>query len=216
MWTNHEVGTLQPIPEVVRIAHAHGIPVHSDAVGAVGQVAADYYESGVDALTFTGHKLGGPQGVGALVIRSDLAVDAWLHGGGQERGIRSGTPGVAAIAGFAEAVDIAVRRQPENAALVARLRDALVRRICTELPDASVNGYPCSSDRRLPGPSRILLASGAQEYDARCNLRVTLGHTTTQAEVDAFVDAIGSVARRACVRPVAAGGLVRIRQSVPG
>ena len=249
MWANHEVGTLQPIPEVVRIAHTHRIPVHSDAVGAVGQVAVDYHRSGVDALTFTGHKLGGPQGAGALITRTDLAFDAWLHGGGQERGIRSGTPGVAAIAGFAVAVEIAVRSQPDNASRIARLRDALVRRTCSELPDVSVNGYPCWSDRRLPGnanlhlpgcegdslvmlldahgievstgsacsagqprPSRILLAMGAHESDARCNLRVTLGHTTTQAEVDAFVDAIGPVVERARARSIGAGGLVRIQQ----
>ena len=91
MWANNEVGTLQPIDEIVAVAAAHGIPVHSDAVQAVGAVPVDFTASGLDALTLTGHKLGGPVGVGALVVRRELGVTASIHGGGQERGIRSGT-----------------------------------------------------------------------------------------------------------------------------
>ena len=105
MWANNEVGTLQPIDEVVAIAAEHGIPVHTDAVQALGQVPVDFAASGVDALTFTGHKVGGPYGVGALVVRRDLAVSALVHGGGQERDIRSGTLDVPAIAGLAAAVE---------------------------------------------------------------------------------------------------------------
>ena len=91
MWANNEVGTLQPIEEIVAVAAPHGIPVHTDAVQAVGAVPVDFAASGVDALTLTGHKLGGPYGVGALVLRRELSLTPLLHGGGQERDIRSGT-----------------------------------------------------------------------------------------------------------------------------
>src|SRR3954463_6738538 len=91
MWANNEVGTLQPVEEVVAIAAEHGIPVHTDAVQAVGTVPVDFAASGVDALTLTGHKLGGPYGVGALIVRRELGVTPLIHGGGQERDIRSGT-----------------------------------------------------------------------------------------------------------------------------
>ena len=103
MWANNEVGTVQPIAEVVEIAHAHGIPVHTDAVQALGQLPLDFAASGVDAMTVTGHKVGGPYGVGALVVRRELQPTALLHGGGQERDIRSGTIDPPAIAGFAVA-----------------------------------------------------------------------------------------------------------------
>ena len=109
MWANNEVGSLQPIDEVVAIAAEHGIPVHTDAVQALGQVPVDFAASGVDALTFTGHKVGGPYGVGALVVRRDLAVSALVHGGGQERDIRSGTLDVPAIASLAAAVEESVK-----------------------------------------------------------------------------------------------------------
>src|SRR5688500_9046521 len=104
MWANNEVGTLEPVGDVVEIAGQHGIPVHTDAVQALGSVPVDFAASGVDALTLTGHKVGGPYGVGALVVRRDLAVSALVHGGGQERDIRSGTLDVPAIASLAAAV----------------------------------------------------------------------------------------------------------------
>ena len=103
MWANNEVGTLQPIAEVVALAAEHGIPVHTDAVQAIGAVPVDFAASGVDALSLTGHKVGGPYGVGALIVRRDLQVSALVHGGGQERDIRSGTLDPPAIAGLAAA-----------------------------------------------------------------------------------------------------------------
>ena len=115
MWANNEVGTVQPVADVVEIAHRYDIPVHTDAVQAVGQVPVDFAASGVDALTLTAHKLGGPTGVGALVVRRELAVTPQLHGGGQERDIRSGTLDTPAIAGFATAVELAVEEQPSFA-----------------------------------------------------------------------------------------------------
>jgi cysteine desulfurase len=152
MWANNEVGTLQPVAEVVEIAAAHGIPVHTDAVQAVGSVPVDVAAVGVDALTFTGHKLGGPYGVGGLVVRRDLAVTPLLHGGGQERDIRSGTLDVPAIAGLAAAVEWSVRHCHEHAARVAGLRDDLVRGIREVVPDAIHNGDPVD---RLPGNAHL-------------------------------------------------------------
>src|SRR6478736_3568170 len=113
MWANNEVGTLQPIDEVVAIAAEHGIPVHTDAVQAVGSVPVAFARSGVDALTLSGHKVGGPFGVGALVVRREVDVTALVHGGGQERDIRSGTIDTPAIAGFAAAVELSVKQQAD-------------------------------------------------------------------------------------------------------
>ena len=138
MWANNEVGTVQPIAEIVAIAHAYGIPVHSDAVQAVGQVPVDFAASGLDAMSLTGHKLGGPMGVGALVVGRDLAVTPVLHGGGQERDLRSGTLDVPAIAGFAAAVRVAVDEQPERASSLVALREELVRRVQARRPRCGV------------------------------------------------------------------------------
>ncbi|MBC7374163.1 MAG: cysteine desulfurase, partial [Frankiales bacterium] len=113
MWANNEVGTVQPVRQLVDLAHQHGIPFHSDAVQAVGQLPVDVGASGVDALTLTGHKFGGPLGVGALVLGRDIACVPLLHGGGQERDVRSGTLDTPAVAGLAVAAQLAVERQPE-------------------------------------------------------------------------------------------------------
>jgi cysteine desulfurase len=156
MWANNEVGTIQPVAEVVEIAHEHGIPVHTDAVQAVGQVEVDFAASGVDALTLTAHKVGGPFGVGALVVRREIDLVPLLHGGGQERDVRSGTIDAPAIRGFATAVELAVERQPEHARRVAALRDDLLRRVSEQVPDAVLNGDAnCSLTHRLPGNAHI-------------------------------------------------------------
>ncbi len=140
MWANNEVGTLQPVEEVVAIAAAHGIPVHTDAIQAVGAVPVDFAASGVDALSLTAHKLGGPYGVGALIVRREVVVTPLVHGGGQERDIRSGTIDTPAIAGFAAAVELAVKEQASYATRVGALRDDLVRRVIEVVPDAHVHG----------------------------------------------------------------------------
>jgi cysteine desulfurase len=152
MWANNEIGTIQPVEEIVAIASAHGIPVHTDAVQAVGAIPVDFAASGVDALTLTGHKLGGPYGVGALVLRRELSLTPLLHGGGQERDIRSGTLDMPAIAGFATAVEHAVKTQPEYAERVAALRDSLVARVREQVPEAHLHGDP---ELRLPGNAHL-------------------------------------------------------------
>ncbi|NYJ00596.1 cysteine desulfurase [Nocardioides thalensis] len=148
MWANNEVGTTQPVARVAEIAAAHGIPVHSDAVQALGAVSVDFAAAGVDALSISGHKVGGPRGVGALVVRREIDLTALLHGGGQERDVRSGTLDVPAIAGFAAAVEVAVKEQADHAVHLAELRDHLVREVRRVVPDAVLNGDPVD---RLPG-----------------------------------------------------------------
>jgi cysteine desulfurase len=231
MWANNEVGTVQPVVDVVAAAHEHAIPVHTDAVQAVGAVSVDFGACGVDALTVTAHKLGGPIGVGALLARRDLTPTSLLHGGGQERNVRSGTLDVAGIAGFAVAVEHAVKEQSHHAARVSQLRDELVRRVVAEVPDARLNGHPaerlpgfahltfpgCEGDSLLmlldhrgiecstgsacsagvPQASHVLLAMGRGETEARSSLRMTLGRTSTAADVAALADAISPVVERA-------------------
>jgi cysteine desulfurase len=231
MWANNEVGTLQPIDEVVALAAEHGIPVHTDAVQAVGALPVSFSASGVDLMTLTGHKVGGPFGVGALVVRRELEVTAMLHGGGQERDIRSGTLDAPAIAGFAAAVEAAVKAQPEHAERMAGLRDRLVDEVRRVVPDAVVGGHPTlrlpgNAHLRFPGcagdsllmlldardiecstgsacsagvaqPSHVLMAMGMDEEDALSSLRFSLGHTSSDADVEALAAAIGPCVDRA-------------------
>ncbi|MFC7244488.1 cysteine desulfurase family protein [Catellatospora aurea] len=152
MWANNEVGTVQPIAELAALAAARGVPLHTDAVQAVGQVPVDYAASGVAALTLTGHKLGGPLGVGALLLGRDVACTPLLHGGGQERDVRSGTLDVPGIVSFACAVEHAVKHQEQHAQRLAALRDELIERVRAVVPDAVLNGAPADEPgARLPG-----------------------------------------------------------------
>jgi cysteine desulfurase len=147
-WANNEVGTIQPVAELAAIAADAGVLFHTDAVQAVGQIPVDFAASGAAALTLTGHKLGGPVGVGALLLGRDVECTPLLHGGGQERDVRSGTLDTAGVVAFAVAVEAAVKNQQEYAARVGALRDELVERVCAAIPDAVFNG---ASVDRLPG-----------------------------------------------------------------
>ncbi|MCO5970885.1 cysteine desulfurase family protein [Actinoallomurus soli] len=228
MWANNEVGTVQPIAELAAIAREHGIPFHSDAVQAVAQLPVAF---ATDAMTVTGHKIGGPVGAGALLLAKGLDPVPVLHGGGQERDVRSGTLDAAAIAGFAAAMHVAVSRRAAEAERLAKLRDDLIDRVRKAVPDVVLNGDP---EDRLPGnahlsfpgcegdallmlldarevecstgsacsagvaePSHVLLAMGADLPRARGSLRFSLGHTSTQADVDAVAEAIAPVVERA-------------------
>jgi cysteine desulfurase len=148
MWANNEVGTVQPVPELAKLCAEYGVPFHTDAIQAVGQVPVDFAVSGAAALSVSAHKLGGPMGVGALVLGRDVACTPLLHGGGQERDVRSGTLDVPGIVAFATAVDMAVAGRQRYAARVSRLRDALVEGVLGIVPDAVLNGDPLE---RLPG-----------------------------------------------------------------
>jgi cysteine desulfurase len=155
MWANNEVGTVQPISALAAIAREHGVPMHSDAVQAVGAVPVDFAASGLDALTMTGHKLGGPSAAGALLLRRDVDCVPLLHGGGQEREVRSGTLDVAGAVGLAVATALAVERRDTVAPRVSALRDALVDGVLARVPDVTVNGHPT---RRLPGVANLTFA----------------------------------------------------------
>src|SRR3954468_10417044 len=123
MAANNEVGSLQPIDEIAELARRSGIPLHTDAVQAMGQVPVDFAAAGVDAMTVTGLKIGGPFGVGALLLAREADATPLLHGGGQERDVRSGTLDPPAIVGFARAAELAVKGQADRAVCLAALRD---------------------------------------------------------------------------------------------
>jgi cysteine desulfurase len=147
MWANNEVGTVNPIAELASVCAEFDIPLHTDAVQAVGAVPVDFAVSGAAALTLTGHKLGGPFGVGALLLGRDVTCVPLLHGGGQERSVRSGTLDVPAIVSFASAVQASVTTRVEYAKRVEELRDGLIDAIHREVPDAVLNG---GEGERLP------------------------------------------------------------------
>ncbi len=148
MWANNEVGTVQPVDELARLAQEHQIPFHSDAVQAAGQLPVSLAGTGATALTITAHKIGGPVGVGALLLAKGVEPVPVLHGGGQERDVRSGTLDVPAIRAFAMAVQIARERSAEEAKRQSALRDDLIAQVKGAVPDAVLNGAP-------PGPGRL-------------------------------------------------------------
>ncbi|MBF8186471.1 cysteine desulfurase [Nonomuraea sp. K274] len=257
MWANNEVGTIQPVHVLAAIAHDHGIPFHTDAVQAVGQLPVSFAGSGADALTLTGHKVGGPMGVGALLLARGLTPVSVQHGGGQERDVRSGTLDAPAIAGLAAAVSTAVKEQEALGRRLTALRDDLIHRVRQAIPDVVLNGdpdlrgaSPSPQDQlegpglpgpgfpaargRLPGnahfsfpgcegdallmlldakgvecstgsacsagvaqPSHVLLAMGADAAAARGSLRFTLGHTSTQEDVDRLIEVLPAAVERA-------------------
>ena len=236
MWANNEVGTVQPIAEIAAVAHEFDIPVHSDAVQAAGQVEVDFTRSGLDLLSISGHKVGGPQGVGALLARRDATLVPLAHGGGQERQVRSGTLDVPAIRGFAVAVRHATANLAADAERLVVLRDRLIHGAQDAGFGVQVSGdwEPGDGTRRLPGnahllvpgcdgdsllylldaagvecstgsacqagvpqPSHVLLAMGMPEKQARGALRLTLGHTSTAADVDTFLATLPAAVERA-------------------
>lgn len=235
MWANNEVGTVQPVDGCVAAASAFGVPVHSDAVQAAGHLELDFATSGIDALTLSAHKLGGPIGVGALLLGRSAVPTPLIHGGGQERDVRSGTLDTPSIAGFAAAATESIDNRAVREASIAALRDALIVGVLQEVPDARLNGDPRLDSRfRLPGnahmsfpgcegdsllmlldargvhcstgsacsagvaePSHVLLAMGSTPAEARSSLRFSLGHSSTRADVEELVAAIGPVVERA-------------------
>ncbi|MHA7278935.1 cysteine desulfurase family protein [Arthrobacter sp. MDT2-2] len=236
MWANNEVGTVQPIHAVVTEAARYGVPVHSDAVQAFGSIPLSFAESGLATMAVSAHKIGGPVGVGVLLVGRAVTLTPVQHGGGQERDIRSGTLDGAGIAAFAAAADDAITHLREEVPRLAALRDRLIDGIRREVPDAVLRGvgHPAPEGARLPGnvhftfpgcegdsllflldlagiesstgsactagvprPSHVLLAMGLTEDEARGAQRFSLGHTSTAADVDAVVAAIGGAYARA-------------------
>jgi cysteine desulfurase len=221
-----------PVSELSAVTREYGVPLHADAVQAFGQAEVDFAASGLDAMTVTGHKVGGPYGVGALVLSRERTPVPLLHGGSQERS-RSGTLDTPAIAAFAVAGVLAADRREQFVTEIGALRDDLVARVLAAVPEAVLNGDP-AREGRLPGnahfsfpgcegdsllllldaqgiscstgsactagvaqPSHVLLAMGQPAARARGSLRFSLGHTSTQADVDALVAALPTVVDRA-------------------
>jgi cysteine desulfurase len=244
MWANNEVGTIMPIAELAAIAAEFDVPMHSDAIQAVGQLPVDFTDSSLSAMSVAAHKFGGPPGVGALLLRRDVACVPLSHGGGQERDIRSGTPDVAAAVGMATAAQIAVDGLEANSARLRGLRDRLIDGVLAEVPDARLNG--ASGRRRLPGnvhfsfdgcegdallmlldangiecstgsactagvaqPSHVLIAMGADPASARGSLRLSLGHTSVEADADAVLRVLPGAVARARQAALAAAGVSR-------
>lgn len=229
LWANNEVGTLQPVAEIVELAHRYGVPVHLDAVAALGQVPIDVHVVDADAVSVSAHKVGGPVGIGALVLARAATVEPLLHGGDQQRG-RSGTQDAAGASAFGVAVARAVGELPLTR--VAALRDRLVAGVLASVDGAVLRGAP--GEGRLPGNvhftfagadgdallylldasgiavstgsacqagvpelSHVLLAMGVPEAEARGALRITLGHDTSDADIDALLAALPDAVARA-------------------
>ncbi|GAA3869204.1 cysteine desulfurase family protein [Leifsonia kafniensis] len=229
LMANNEVGTVQPIAEVAALAAAHGIPVHVDAVSAYGHLPIDFAAlaaAGVSALSISAHKIGGPVGIGALILSRRATVVPLIHGGGQQRQVRSGTQDVAAAVSFAVAAVAATKDLLGEQLRLAALRERLVAGVLASIPGAVSNGDPqpagriagnahftfagCEGDSLLflldaagvsvstgsacqagiPEPSHVLRAMGRSEIEARGALRITLGRTSTDTDVDAFLAAL--------------------------
>jgi cysteine desulfurase len=147
MWANNEIGTVMPVKELSAVAGEFDIPLHADAVQAFGQLDVDFAASGLAAMTVSGHKIGGPYGIGALLLGREYTPVPVLHGGGQERHVRSGTLDAPAIAAFAVAARIAAERREDFARDIGALRDELVQAVLRAVPDAILGGDP---EDRLP------------------------------------------------------------------
>lgn len=240
MWANNEVGTVQPVVDAARLAAEHGVPFHTDAVQAVGSLEVDFADAGAATLALSGHKLGAPVGVGALLVRRDVTLEPVAHGGGQERRLRSGTVSVALAAALAAALEEAVAGRAAEAERLGALRDRVLAAV-EGFPGVRVSGArdvdPLTGERlpagtrRLPGnvhvtvdgvsadallfrcdmagfdtssgsactagvaePSHVLEAMGLGER-ARWTQRLTLGHTTTEDDVERLLAGLPQVLR---------------------
>jgi cysteine desulfurase len=223
MWVNNETGIITPISEVTALAAKYGIPVHSDAVAAFGHVPTNFAASGLATMAISGHKLGSPVGIGALIVARDAKVAVTSHGGGQERGIRSGTLSAPLAYTLAKAAALAEEEREELSVRLADFREQIIAGIKSVAPDADLTRgdqpgfagivhftFPgCSGDSLLylldaagvsvstgsacragvAQPSHVIMAMGRTEHQARGSLRISLGYTTTQADVDAFIQA---------------------------
>jgi len=230
MYANNEVGTLEPIAEIGKIAQAHKIAFHTDAVQAGGALDLNVNKLGVDLLALSAHKFYGPKGVGVLYIRRGTELAPALTGGGHERGRRPGTVNVAEIVGLATALRLAQESRESENTRVARLRDKLVAGVLQNVPDARLTGHPTE---RLPNsasmvfkdvdgesillaldlegicvstgsacttgetePSFVLKAMGLPREWAIGSVRMTLGHLTTEADIDDVLSVLPTVVQR--------------------
>jgi cysteine desulfurase len=225
------------------VAAEFDVPMHSDAVQAIGQIPVDFTASGLSAISIAGHKFGGPAGIGALLLRRDTACVPLLHGGGQERDVRSGTANVAGAVAMAKAAEVAIEGMEATGGRVRVLRDRLVDGVLSSIDDVALNG--ATGAQRLPGnahftfrgcegdsllmlldakgvecstgsactagvaqPSHVLIAMGVDPASARGSLRLSLGHTSVGAEVDAALEVLPGAVARARQAALASSGAV--------
>ncbi len=229
MYANNEVGTVQPIKEIATIAQEKNIPFHTDAVQAVGKIPIDVKIDGVDLLSVSSHKINGPKGVGALYIRKGVKISPLILGGGQEKGLRSGTENVASIVGFGTACRLAKDNLSQNMVHFKNLTTKLSNRILSEIPDTTLNGHPekritnnahftflgvngedliikldehkiaastgsaCSV--RIQKASHVLKAMGFSHEQITGSLRLTVGITNTETEIDETVNVLKQVVK---------------------
>ncbi|MCL7388194.1 MAG: cysteine desulfurase NifS [Thaumarchaeota archaeon] len=151
-YANSEIGTIQPIREISQIVHRKNAYLHVDATAANGQIPIDVQKDGIDLLTLSSNDMYGPKGVGALYIRSGVRIEPIIHGGGQERGLRSGTENVPGIVGFGKAAEIAVNEMRAESERLSRLRDKLIKGLLESIPYAFLNGHPTN---RLPDNAAV-------------------------------------------------------------
>ncbi|MCL7395559.1 MAG: cysteine desulfurase NifS [Thaumarchaeota archaeon] len=151
-YANSEIGTIQPIREISQIVHRKNAYLHVDATAANGQIPIDVQKDGIDLLTLSSNDMYGPKGVGALYIRSGVRIEPIIHGGGQERGLRSGTENVPGIVGFGKAAEIAVNEMRVESERLSRLRDKLIKGLLESIPYAFLNGHPTN---RLPDNAAV-------------------------------------------------------------
>jgi cysteine desulfurase len=243
MWANNEVGTIMPLTELASVAAEFDVPMHSDAVQAVPQIPVDFTASGLSAMSIAAHKFGGPTGVGALLLRRDTTCVPLLHGGGQERDVRSGTADVAGAVAMAKAAEITISGMETTTARMQALRDRLVDGVLAGIDDVELNG--ATGAQRLPGnahftfrgcegdsllmlldakgiecstgsactagvaqPSHVLIAMGADPASARGSLRLSFGHTSVDADVDAALEVLPAAVDRARQAALASSGVV--------
>ncbi|GAB2629312.1 cysteine desulfurase family protein [Prescottella soli] len=241
MWANNEIGTINPIAQIAAVAAEYDIPMHSDAVQAAAHLPVDFAASGLSALSIAGHKLGGPQGVGALLLGRQVPCVPLLHGGGHERDLRSGTHDTASIVGLASALRITTSDMEARSAELISLRDSLIEGVRRIAPDAVLNGptgagrlpgnahftFPgCEGDSLLmlldvagvecstgsactagvASASHVLTAMGVDPAVARGSLRFSLGHTSTERDVEALLSALPQVIERARAAGLASAG----------
>jgi cysteine desulfurase len=224
MWVNNETGVVTDIPAVTSIANKFNVPVHSDAVAAFGNISIDFASAGLSTMAISGHKVGAPIGVGALIVGRDQKPSSLVHGGSQERSLRSGTLSYPMIASFGAASAAASADLDARKTRLLELRDELEAKVLVKLPNAMVTvanstrsfhtahfifpgaqsdnllflldqagisasaGSACTAG--VLAPSHVLLAMGIEPELADCSIRVSLGHSTTKSDIDAFVYAI--------------------------
>jgi cysteine desulfurase len=230
MWVNNETGVQQPIEDIARRCRDAGVLLHSDAVQAFGKVPVALRDLPCTLLTISGHKIGAPKGIGALVVRNRKAIEAIIHGGGQQYGIRPGTENVAGAVGLGRAAALAVQEQPAEAERLAALRDRALDLLRAAVPDLVLHG--CRKHRAphilnvgVPGtdseallmhldlagiavssgsacstgavePSHVLTAMGVPRPLALGSIRISLGHTTTPADLDRLAEVFPGVVEK--------------------